>query len=445
MLSGLKRLMPRTLLGRSVLIIVMPLVLVQAVALQLFYGSHWEVVSRRLASAVAGDVALVVAQMQRHPDDLDHAALFDLALRHAELAMSFHPDARLPEPVARPVATDLARALEEHLGRPTLIDDPDGQGRVVRMRIQLADGVLSAEVPSKRLWTGTVYLFWLWLIGASALLFGIAVLFMRNQVKPIRRLALAAEAFGKGREGRPIKPEGAAEVRRAAAAFNGMQARIKRFLAQRTEMLAGVSHDLRTPLTRMRLALAMLPGRRADPQEIADLTGDVVEMERMVEAYLAFARGEGAEQAVPADLAQLLEEVAATARRDGAEVALSVSPLTLPLRLDAMRRAVSNLVDNARRHGGRIALSARRVARSGGEAVEIAVDDDGPGIPEAQREAVFRPFTRLDQAAQPGWKGGGGTGLGLTIARDIVRAHGGEIFLEDAPLGGLRARIRLPV
>jgi two-component system osmolarity sensor histidine kinase EnvZ len=210
-------------------------------------------------------------------------------------------------------------------------------------------------------------------------------------------------------------------------------------------MLAGVSHDLRTPLTRMRLALAMLPGRRADPQEIADLTGDVVEMERMVEAYLAFARGEGAEQAVPADLAQLLEEVAATARRDGAEVALSVAPLTLPLRLDAMRRAVSNLVDNARRHGGRIALSARRVARSGGEAVEIAVDDDGPGIPEAQREAVFRPFTRLDQAAQPGWKGGGGTGLGLTIARDIVRAHGGEIFLEDAPLGGLRARIRLPV
>jgi two-component system osmolarity sensor histidine kinase EnvZ len=160
---------------------------------------------------------------------------------------------------------------------------------------------------------------------------------------------------------------------------------------------------------------------------------------------LAFARGEGAEQAVPADLAQLLEEVAATARRDGAEVALSVAPLTLPLRLDAMRRAVSNLVDNARRHGGRIALSARRVARSGGEAVEIAVDDDGPGIPEAQREAVFRPFTRLDQAAQPGWKGGGGTGLGLTIARDIVRAHGGEIFLEDAPLGGLRARIRLPV
>jgi two-component system osmolarity sensor histidine kinase EnvZ len=439
-LSAVKRLLPRTLLGRSVLIIVMPLVLVQAVALQLFYGSHWEVVSRRLAAAVAGDVAEIVELMRRHPNDDDRAFLFDIALRHGELTMSFQPGAILPNDSPRNTERDLARALDEQLRRPVLIDDPDGQGRVVRIRVQLPEGVLSAEVPRKRLWIGTVYLFWLWLVGASALLFGIAVLFMRNQVKPIRRLAAAAEAFGKGREGQVIKPEGAAEVRQAAAAFNGMQARIKRFLAQRTEMLAGVSHDLRTPLTRMRLALAMLPGRRADAQEIADLTGDVVEMERMVEAYLAFARGEGTEQAQPADLAGLLEEVAANARRDGAAVEVSAASMTLPLRLDAMRRAVTNLVDNARRHGQRVALSASRVARAGGAAVEIAVDDDGPGIPAAQREEVFRPFTRLDQAAHPG-----GTGLGLTIARDIVRAHGGEIFLEDAPLGGLRARIRLPV
>lgn len=434
----LKSILPRGLLARSVLIIVMPLVLVQAVALQLFYGSHWEVVSRRLAISVAGDLAGVIALMDRFPGAEAQAWIFAGALRHADLGLSFQPGARLPPAPASMPEPDLARAIADQVGRPVLITRADG--RTVLIRLQLADGVLSAEVPRKRLFTGTVYLFWLWLIGSSALLFAIAVLIMRNQVKPIRRLAAAAEAFGIGREVGTIKPEGAREVRQAASAFNQMQARIRRFLTQRTEMLAGVSHDLRTPLTRMRLALAMLPGRVAEPEEIAALTADVVEMERMIDAYLAFARGEGAEQAVPIDLAQLAEELAARARRDGAAVELAVPSITLRLRPDAMRRALSNLIDNARRHGRRIVVSAARIARSGGGAVEIAIDDDGPGIPPTQREAAFRPFVRLSDAP-----GSGGTGLGLAIARDIVRAHGGEIFLEEAPQGGLRARIRLPV
>jgi two-component system osmolarity sensor histidine kinase EnvZ len=436
MLAALKPLLPRGLLARSVLIIVMPLVIVQAVALQLFYGSHWEVVSRRLASAVAGDLATVSAMMDRFPSEADRGWIFGTALVHGELALEFEPGATLPPaPPAMP-ERDLARAIAEQVRRPVIISHADS--RTVRIALQRADGVLTADVPRKRLFTGTVYLFWLWLIGSSALLFGIAVLFMRNQVKPIRRLAAAAEAFGMGREVGPIKPEGAAEVRQAAQAFNQMQGRVRRFLSQRTEMLAGVSHDLRTPLTRMRLALAMMPGRTAEPAEIADLTGDVQEMERMIDAYLAFARGEGSERAETVDLAAFAEELAARARRDGAEVAVEVPAISLTLRPDAMRRALSNLIDNARRHGRRIALSAARVARPGGAAVEIAVDDDGPGIPPARREEAFRPFVRLSD-------GVGGTGLGLAIARDIVRAHGGEIFLEDSTLGGLRARVRLPV
>jgi len=230
-----------------------------------------------------------------------------------------------------------------------------------------------------------------------------------------------------------IRPEGASEVRQAAAAFNRMQERIRRFLAQRTEMLAGVSHDLRTPLTRLRLALAMLPRTDELRQDVAEMTADVEEMERMIGGYLAFARGEGTEQAESVNLSTILDDVAAGARRAGAVLDVDVpADLTLKLRADAVRRAITNLVDNARRHARHVALAAVAQGRS----VLVTVDDDGPGIPADKRESVFRPFESGSS---------GGTGLGLTIARDIVRAHGGEIILEESPMGGLRARIRLPV
>jgi two-component system osmolarity sensor histidine kinase EnvZ len=331
------------------------------------------------------------------------------------------------------VDDDLEAALAEKVHLPFTMDwitDPQS----VLIRVQLADGVLEVQAPRKRLYSATVYLFVLWLVGSALLLFAIAALFMRNQVRAIRRLAIAAEAFGMGRDTGPIKPEGASEVRQAATAFNRMQERIRRFLAQRTEMLAGVSHDLRTPLTRLRLALAMLPGDEALRQDVAEMTADVAEMDRMIEGYLAFARGEGVEQAEPVDLTAVLEEVAAGARRAGATVVLDVpETLTLPLRADAVRRAITNLVDNARRHARHVTLGASTM---GARNVQVTVDDDGPGIPPDRRESVFRPF---ESGAA------GGTGLGLTIARDIVRAHGGDILLEESPLGGLRARIRLPV
>jgi two-component system osmolarity sensor histidine kinase EnvZ len=204
-------------------------------------------------------------------------------------------------------------------------------------------------------------------------------------------------------------------------------------------MLAGISHDLRTPLTRMRLGLAVLPRTEEEEEDVAALTQDVEEMERMVAAYLAFARGEGGEQARPADLAEVVRDVAQKARRDGAEVAVEApGSLVLPLRPDALRRCLANLLDNARKHARRVAVAVREIPRetaSGGWA-QVTVDDDGPGIPAEQREEAFRPFATLSS---------GGTGLGLAIARDIARAHGGDIVLEESPLGGLRARVRLPV
>ena len=431
---SIRRVLPRTLLGRSLLIILIPLVIVQAVTLTLFYGSHLDLISRRLTAGVAGEVAVTVRLLARYPAPQDRAWILADAMREYEIAMRVEPGALLPRTppvnVLGPMDDDLSAALTDKVRLPFTMDwtsDPQS----VLVRIQLPDGVLDVQAPRKRLYTAMVYLFVIWMVGTAALLFAIAALFMRNQVRAIRRLAAAAEAFGMGRDRGPIRPEGAIEVRRAATAFNRMQERIRRFLAQRTEMLAGVSHDLRTPLTRLRLALAMLPG--AAREDVADMSADLQEMERMIEGYLAFARGETAEQALPTDLAALLEEVASRARRAGATVSLEApASLTLMLRADAVRRAVTNLVDNARRHARRVTLSALRQER----AVLVTVDDDGPGIPPDRREDVFRAF---ESGAD------GGTGLGLTIARDIVRAHGGDIVLEDSPMGGLRARIRLPV
>jgi two-component system osmolarity sensor histidine kinase EnvZ len=445
MRAALKNLLPRSLLGRSVLIIVMPLIVLQAVALQVFYGTHWEVVSRRLATAVAGDIGMIVETLERNRSPETLAWVTTEALSRLELVIRLEPGGVLPDApdmVTGPAENELAAAIVERVRLPYRIIWPPGE-RAVEITIQLPGGLLHVEAPAKRLFTGTVTVFVLWLIGSAMIVFAVAVLFMRNQVKPIRRLAVAAEAFGKGQDVAPIKPEGAEEVRQAAVAFNRMRERVARFLAQRTEMLAGVSHDLRTPITRMRLGLAMLGPRLSeeDREEAEALAGDLAEMERMIEAYLAFARGEGTEQAQEADLAELLEEVAAKARRNGTAVTVEAeASLVLPLRPDAMRRCVTNLVDNARRHAAHVWLGAARFVRpSGGGAVQITVDDDGPGIPPAEREAAFRPFVRLGQAS-----GAGGTGLGLTIARDIVRAHGGEIALEESPRGGLRARISLP-
>jgi two-component system, OmpR family, osmolarity sensor histidine kinase EnvZ len=434
--SWMKRFMPKSLLGRSLLMILIPLVALQAVTFQVFYGSHVDIISRRLTAAIAGEIALTTELMDRFPGEENHDWILARARRRLGLEISLDPGMKLTNlhntNILGPMDEDMASALTEAFQSPFEMDwtsDP----RSVLISIQVADGVLHVVAPRKRLYSTTIYLFVPWVVGTALLLFGVAALFMRNQVRGIRRLAGAAEAFGVGRDIPPIRPEGATEVRQAAVAFNRMQDRIRRFLAQRTEMLAGVSHDLRTPLTRLRLALAMLPEDPAWRADVTEMTEDVDEMERMIGGYLAFARGEGTEQAKPIDLAAMLTDVAVAARRGGANVELNVpDSLTVSLRADAVRRAITNLVDNARRHAGRVMLSAMARGRS----VLVNVDDDGPGIAAERREDVFRPFESGST---------GGTGLGLTIARDIVRAHGGDISLEDSPLGGLRARVRLPV
>jgi two-component system osmolarity sensor histidine kinase EnvZ len=327
----------------------------------------------------------------------------------------------------------LAQALSERVRRPFAIDSTS-LPRDVRIQIQLTDGVLDVKVPREFLFTSTTYLVVVWMVGTAVILVVIALLFMANQIRPIRRLAEAAERFGKGLEVDDFKPSGATEVRQAAAAFLAMQERIRRQIAQRTALLAGVSHDLRTPLTRMKLQLALLRPSR----EVEDLKHDIADMEKMVEGYLAFARGEGTEKPKPSDLTEILAEVASAAARDGHTVTLENAPgLVLPLRPQAIKRCFTNLVDNALRFAGKVQI---RAVRRGGVA-EITVDDDGPGIPPERREDVFKPFFRMEESRNLAT---GGVGLGLTIARDIARSHGGDVTLGTSPLGGLRATIRLP-
>jgi two-component system osmolarity sensor histidine kinase EnvZ len=300
--------------------------------------------------------------------------------------------------------------------------------------VKLPDALMTVSAPENRIFSTSTYAFMAWMTAASIVLLGIAVLFLRNQIKPIRRLAEAADAFGKGREIADFRPAGAEEVRAAARAFLAMRDRIRRHIRERTEMLAGVSHDLRTPLTRMKLQLSLMP---SDP-EVDELKRDIDEMEKMVGAYLAFARGQSEQPAEPTDLGNLINELADDVRRRGRELQIDIDgSLTLPLRRLSFKRALSNLIENALRFGRNVQLSVIRMANR----VEIRIEDDGPGLPEKERHKVFRPFYRLDQARH----GSGNVGLGLTIARDAVLAHGGEIALGQSPMGGLMVTIRLPV
>jgi two-component system osmolarity sensor histidine kinase EnvZ len=435
----IKRFLPRSLFGRWLVLLVTPMVLLQVFSVYAFYERHWDTVSRRLALGLAGEIALLIESRQYWPDAEDQRLLRGMAARHMQVEVRFEPGARLPStaPPLRPYSildSMLNQGLSERLSLPYQIDTRRGDEQI-EVAVQLEDGVMRVLTLQKRVFSTSTYIFIMWMVAGSLVLLGIAIVFLRNQIRPIRRLAEAADAFGKGRDDPGFHPAGATEIRRAAAAFMAMKERIRRQIAQRTEMLAGVSHDLRTPLTRMKLQLAML----GEGAEVDDLKRDVAEMERMIEGYLAFARGQDGEAAVETDLAGFLADIVGAMRRQGANVSLKAAEgIRLAIRPDALRRCVANLIDNATRYARTVEVGLDRQ----GNSVEIVIDDDGPGIPPDQREAVFRPFLRLDAARDPN---AAGVGLGLTIARDVMRSHGGDIELGTAPKGGLRALLRLPI
>jgi two-component system osmolarity sensor histidine kinase EnvZ len=430
---------PQTLFARALIIIVVPMLLLQALSAWWFYSQRGDNVTNRLAFLLVRDLRVLISMRHDFPDEAHRAWILQHARLDLLLFVSFHKGVvREFKPPAYfdIVAREVQGALDADLKRPYYLDNGIG-GDQLLLEIQLGDGdVMEVLVPHVRLTFGSSFAYVLAQVGLALVLFGLAIWFMRRELVPIEHLGVAADALGKGRDIPDFAFSGGTrEVRNAARAFQTMRIRLSRSIQQRTEMLAGVSHDLRTPLTRMKLSLALL----SESPETRELAADVADMELMIEGYLAFARGEGDEETSIVDLSEILEDVAVGARRDNADVEVGwEGGMQVELRPLAVKRCLTNLVSNALRHGTRAQLRAVR----GRTAVEITVDDDGPGIPPDRYEDVFRAFYRLDESRNVDT---GGVGLGLTIARDVARSHGGDVSLAASPLGGLRVVVRIPL
>lgn len=428
---------PKRLLARFMLIILLPLVVLQVVAGIVFYDTHWRTVSRQLANDIAGEVETIMVMVNAYPDALQTQEMLAQMTESLHLRVVFQPDTQLMGNATDVDNSGIVKQLRKALRRlnvPFVIKQ-SSKSDYIGIYIEMPQGVLEVIFPDTRVFSSTTYAFLIWMILASVLIFWIAFLFMKNQVRSVYRLADAAEKFGTGRMVERFKPEGAAEVRQAGQAFLLMKNRLQKYLGERTNMLSGVSHDLRTPLTRMKLQLSMMPS----DENIVELLEDIDEMEKMLEGYMSFAKGEGKEPPCEMEVSVLLTDVVEKLRRNGYDIDLHIEQKQrMSLRPNDFARAITNILTNAHRYAKHAAVNMAIK----GKFLEITIDDDGPGIPAEKRVDVFKAFYRLEDSRNTKT---GGVGLGLTITRDIVLSHGGEIMLEESPARGLRVRLKFPL
>jgi two-component system osmolarity sensor histidine kinase EnvZ len=435
----LRHRLPTGLYARSLLIILLPMLILQSVVAFVFMERHWQLVTERLSAAVTRDIAAVIELLERYPSPEDFDKIVDVAADKLNLIVTLEPGTDLPPPRPRPFFSILDQILSDEIAntvrRPFWIDTV-GDSTTVEIRIVVDQGTLRIFARRNAAYASNTHIFLVWMTSTALVLIVISILFLRGQIRPILALANAAESFGKGQKApEGFSPRGADEVRRAGLAFILMRERIERQMEQRTTMLAGVSHDLRTILTRFRLQLALA----GDGPELESLNQDIDDMQSMLEGYLDFAKGEVEEDVGRLDLTELFERLNGdfTLHGKSFEWSMEGEP-TVAVRPNAFTRLVTNLASNARRYAQKLKIDARHTAKW----LVIIFDDDGPGIPRESRDDVFKPFFRLDEARN---LDASGTGLGLAIARDIARSHGGNVTLEDSPLGGLRAVLRIPV
>lgn len=432
--------MPTGLYARSLLIIIVPIVLLQSIIAYVFMERHWQTVTQRLSKAVTADIAAIIDIIETYPQSDDYAEIIRITRERLRLNVAILPPDPFPPATAKPFFSILDDILREEItkqiGRPFWIDTVgDSNLLEIRIRLEEPDQVLRVYARRNQAYASNSHIFLLWMVGASLFLIAISILFLRNQIRPIQQLANAAELYGKGRD-LPVNFQirGAREVRQAGFAFLEMRERIDRQIKQRTAMLTGVSHDLRTILTRFKLQVALA----GDTAEAEELQRDIDEMQRMLQGYLDFAKGESGEEVEEINVRKLLTKHRNEAKLKKRKYDVSCpKELIIRARPDGLSRLIGNLVSNAFRHGQRVRASAI----DDGQDIIIMIEDDGPGIEADKREEVFKPFIRLDEARN---QDEGGTGLGLSIARDIARLHGGDITLEKSGLGGLRAVVRLP-
>ncbi len=438
----IKKILPNTLFGRSLLILMLPILLIQIISTFIFFDRHWSAMTSRLAFAVAGEVAIIVSHFESDNDAQEITGLFENKLgflvaydKNANIEDIYNSNSLTFKGWETMIKRTLAHELSGAISKPFNIN-VDFQEKWVELSIQLDNGVLNISVPERRLFSSTTYIFLLWVFSASIILLIISVLFMRNQVRPIRRLAIAAERFGRGGDVRNFKVEGAREVRQAGKAFLEMKASLQRQISQRTDMLAGVSHDLRTPLTRLKLQVAMM----GDSPDINDMKNDIIDMEKMIDGYLNFVRGDGQESTTITDIPDMLKDIASAAERQNYDVRLNLNDVSVcaQLRPVAFKRCLNNIVSNACKYADIIWIS---LGISEGDEIKITIEDNGIGVDDNKFDEVFKPFYRIDSSRNMNT---GGVGLGLPIAMDIVNSHGGTIWLERSDHGGLAVNITLP-
>lgn len=433
----LKRMLPTRLYTRSVLIVIIPMILLQTVVAAVFMERHWRMVTERLSEGVTRDIAAIIEMIEQLPNYDNYSTITRIANEQLDLNVIIEQGGELPPPRQKPFFSILDGILADQIStqiqRPFWIDTV-GDSRLVEIRIKLEDKVLRVFTRRNQTYASNTHIFLIWMAGAALALIGISVLFLRGQIRPILLLADAAEAFGKGQRMPDFTPRGADEIRLAGSAFILMRERIERQIEQRTAMLSGVSHDLRTILTRFKLQLALA----GDKPELQGMAEDVDAMQTMLEGYLSFAKGDSEEDVGELHLNELLEKVRNDFQLKGKTMTFEIEGNDLiAVRPNAFSRLVDNLASNSERYADTLHVEARHTARW----LTLIFDDNGSGIPASAREDVFKPFFRLDEARNIDKSG---TGLGLSIVRDIARAHGGNVTLADSPLGGLRATVRVP-
>ncbi len=428
-----KKIIPSSLLGRTLIIVFAPILILVVLTTFIFYQTSWSIISKRLAQSVVADINVIVKLIDQN---LKPEAI-QIAKKDFKMDVIYKKDTDLNPLSFRPQRGILTRRLQqslEELERPFFYDLSNLE-KGAAIAIQLNNDLLIISVHKDRLYNESAFVFLLWMFFASLILLLLSYLFMKGQIRPLKRLAIIAETLGRGLDAPELKVSGSLEIRQTTNAFNQMRTRIKRFIKQRTDMLAGVSHDLRTPLTRMKLQLSLMK----DDDAKKELEYDIKEMTAMLNSYVSFVRGETPETIENIQLNNLINNICQNLDREKYEITETYSrKIDTSGRPLQIKRAIQNILDNARRYASKIQID---VSANNDECF-ISISDNGPGIPEKNYEDVFKPFFTLDPSRN---KMKGESGLGMTIARDIIRSHGGDIKLSPSSIGGLKTVINLPI
>ena len=429
----IKKILPQTLLGRSILILVVPLIILQIIITVIFYNRHWDTITRHRTIDFVNDITLVVESFEKNKSRENQIWILSNVSEKLQLQTIYIENKKLSFEKDNEKTSKLEEYLLENL-------DPLGKKfnlniknkkNLITVMVEVNNGILEFRANKKRIYSSTTYIFILWMVSASIILFIVALLFLKNQIKPIRKLAIAVDRFGKGKNIQNFKPSGAKEVRRVSNAFKIMKDRIENSITQRNKMFSSISHDIRTILTRMKLNLEL---HKLDK---GGLKKDLIEMEEMVEEYLKYAKGEEKEKIQKINIVNLLNSIKKRYSKKNIFFK-NDKKINISIRLNSIKRCINNILSNSLKFSKKVEISCNKKK----DYVEIIIDDDGPGIPKSERKKVLQPFYRVEASRN---RNTGGIGLGITIAADIINNHGGNFLLEQSPLGGLRAKIYLPI